>query len=104
MAVSFIGGGNQSTGKKTDLPQVTDKVYYIMYLVHLACTGFKLTTLVVIGTDCKGSCNYHMIMTTMASRERSSYRHFNYIMTTRFIEEECPDRYNDLTRETLCLR
>ena len=28
--------------------------------------GFKLTTLVVIGTDCIGSCksNYHMIMTT----------------------------------------
>jgi hypothetical protein len=30
--------------------------------------GFKLTTLVVVGTDCIGSCksNYHMITTTMA--------------------------------------
>jgi len=30
--------------------------------------GFKLTTLVVIGTDCIGSCksNYHTITTTMA--------------------------------------
>jgi hypothetical protein len=31
--------------------------------------GFKLTTLVVIGTDCTGSCksNYHTIATTTAS-------------------------------------
>jgi hypothetical protein len=30
--------------------------------------GFELTTLVVIGTDCTGSCksNYHTIMTMMA--------------------------------------
>jgi hypothetical protein len=43
--------------KTTDLSQVTNKL-----------AGFKLTTLVVIGTDCAGSCksNYHMItiMTT----------------------------------------
>ena len=36
-----------------------------MYQVHLA----NLTTLVVIGTDCIGSCksNYHTIMTTMTT-------------------------------------
>ena len=28
-----------------------------MYRVHLAWAGFELTTLVVIGTDCIGSCN-----------------------------------------------
>ena len=51
--------------KTTDLSQVTDRLYNIMlYQVNLASAGFKLT-LVVIGTDCIGSCksNYYTITT-----------------------------------------
>jgi hypothetical protein len=54
--------------KATDLSHVTDKLYYI-HKKKLA--GFELTTLVVIGTDCTGSCksNYHMITTTLDPKE-----------------------------------
>ena len=55
--------------KTIDLSQVTDKLYSkILYRAHLVLAGFELTTLVVIGTDCIGSCNfnYHTITTTTA--------------------------------------
>jgi hypothetical protein len=49
--------------KTTDQSQGSDKLYHKM----LYRTGFELTALVVIDTDCTGSCksNYHMIMTTL---------------------------------------
>jgi hypothetical protein len=43
MVVCFIGGGNQSSLKTTDLPQVTHKM---LYREHLAWAGFELTILV----------------------------------------------------------
>ena len=55
--------------KTTDLSQVTDKRYHIM-LYTSPWSRFELTTSVVIGTDCIGSCksSYHMIMTTTVPR------------------------------------
>ena len=49
VVVSFIGGGNRSTRRKNTSPW----------------TGFELTTLLVIGTDCTDSqkSNYHTITT-----------------------------------------
>ena len=55
--------------KTTDLPQVTDKLYHLCCIEYtLPWTGFELTTLVAIGTNCTGICefNYHTITTTIA--------------------------------------
>ena len=53
--------------KTTDLSQVTDKLYPIM-LYTSPWSRFELTTSVVIGTDCIGSCksNNHAITVKMA--------------------------------------
>jgi hypothetical protein len=57
-------------------PVASDWLYHIMlYQVHLTWEGFELTTLVVIGTECIGSCksNYHTIMTMTAFLKVWSY-------------------------------
>ena len=50
-------------------PVASDQQTWSHNVVSSTWTGFKLTTLVVIGTDCTGSCksNYHTITTTMAT-------------------------------------
>ena len=50
--------------KTTDLSHVNDKLYHIM-LYTSPWSRFELTTSVMIGTDCIGSCksNYHMTTT-----------------------------------------
>ena len=57
-------------------PPVTShwQAYHILlYRDHLAWVGFKLTTSVVIATDCTGSCksNYHTITTVMDPIEKN---------------------------------
>ena len=70
---------------------VTDKLYHItLYRVNLVSVGFKLTALVVIGTDCISSCksNYHMITTT----------------TTPFHNLKIPYYTNDFVRSLMSCR
>ena len=56
-------------------------------LSHFTWVGFKLTALVVIGTDCIGSYkfNYHMITTTMAPcGEMGNTEMINIIVVKRY--------------------
>ena len=49
--------------------------HIILYRVHLGWVGLELTTLVVIGTACIGSCrsNYHTITTPSSFRDFVSF-------------------------------
>ena len=53
----LLVGKTEYPEKSTDLSRVTDKLDHIMLFEYTSpWTGFELTTLVVIGTDCTGSC------------------------------------------------
>jgi hypothetical protein len=60
VAVNFIGGGNWSTRRKlpTCSKSLINLITYsvMLYRVHLTWAEFELTTLVVIGIECIGSC------------------------------------------------
>ena len=70
----------ETGGPRENLLKVTDKLYHIM-LYTSPWSRFELTTLVVIGTDCIGSCksNYHTITATMAHITHKFCFHPKYI-------------------------
>jgi hypothetical protein len=74
--------------KTTDLSQVTDKHYHIM-LYTSPWSRFQLTTLVVICTDCIGSCksNYHTITTQIAIITRLTFKLFGLFYTCLTVYE-----------------
>jgi hypothetical protein len=63
--VSFIGGGNRSTRRKphTCCKSLTNVITQCCIEYTSPWTGSDLTTLMVIATDCTGSCNSTMIQT-----------------------------------------
>ena len=86
----------RAPGKTTALPEVTDKLYYMMlYGVHIVWAGFELTTLVGIGTDCIGSnkSNYHSITTTTPPQQQVqliSYNECEMILSLHLTNSSVP--------------
>jgi hypothetical protein len=74
-------GGQFYWWRKKEYPEKTYnlvQIIDIMYEYTSPLMGFKLTTLVVIGTDCKDSCksNYHTITTmTVHKYKRIDFFH-----------------------------
>ena len=70
-----------------NLPQVTVQLYHkMLYQVYLTMSGFELITLVMIVTDCIGSCksNYHMI-TTMKAPQQTQIKVIKYLQQYMYI-------------------
>ena len=66
--ISWHGERNRITRRKPSTCRKSLTKFNTYYCIKYTLTGFELTTLVVIGIDCTGSCksNYHLIMTTTA--------------------------------------
>ena len=81
---SYWWGKPEYLEKTTDLSQVTDKLllHNVVSSTPGLSEGFKLTSFVVIGTDCTGSCksNYFMI-TTMATPYCLYYQYLKKIVS-----------------------
>ena len=81
------------------------KLYHIMlYRVYLVWTGFELTTLVVIGTDCIGSykSNYYTIMTTTRQGNTFSYLIHFHRQKCFLLDIFTTHTYLDITRSCKC--
>ena len=76
MAVSFIDGGNRITRKITPTCRESLPNFITQSCIEYTSpwAAYELKTLVVIGTDCIGSCksNYHTITTTTAPKNTSN--------------------------------
>ena len=88
--------------KTTDLLQVTDNLNHIL-LYTSPWPLFKLTTSVVIGTGCIGSCksNYHMITTaplscTTANRIQPFWYTLKALLSRKSIDKVFVVMINDL--------
>jgi hypothetical protein len=84
----FIGGGNRRTRRKPSTCRKSLTSYHIkLYMWTSLCSRFELTTSVVIGTDCIGSCkcNYHTITATTVS-----LRHWCSILYVDYVMSKCP--------------
>jgi hypothetical protein len=67
--------------KTNNLSQVTDKLYHIMlYRVHPTWVGFEPTKLVVIRTDCIGSCK---------STKHMYHDHDHSIANMKYVDKWC---------------
>jgi hypothetical protein len=74
VVVNFIGGENHWS-------VASHKLYHIMlYRVHFTWTWLELITLVVIGTDCIGSCKSNYNTITTAKAPNSDYIHYQWFV------------------------
>ena len=72
--------------KTTDLPQITVKLITYCCIEYTSLwTGFVLTTLVVIGTDCTGMVNPTIIRPRRSQLELALTLHFTMCITNIFV-------------------
>ena len=89
MVVSFIGGGNLKLRKPLICHKsLTNFITQICIENISTWVGFELTTLVVIGTDCTGSCisNNHTIATMTAPMSKECVYHMITTMTVLILQ------------------